>query len=346
MRTYQERISEAAPSRSSRVQAMATALAREESSLIIFVVVLVALFTALQPAFLTLNNMVNVVRQVTMLAVAAFGATYVIVSQGLDLSVGSVNALAGVVAALLARELGAPHGPWIGMVSGLLVGTVAGLVNGLIVTAAGISPIITTLGTMTIVRGFAYILTGGMSLYGVPPEFQWLGRGYLLGNLIPIPVAVMLLVFAICHLGLNKTFLGRYIYAIGGNEEAARLSGIPVGRIKVVVYVIGAATAALSGIILASRLGAGQAGAASGFELDVITAVILGGVSIAGGEGRIEGTLLGVLIIGILSNGLILLNVAPYYQLVIKGLALLSAVGLDRLRRHVAALSSRRPGGE
>jgi ribose transport system permease protein len=146
----------------------------------------------------------------------------------------------------------------------------------------------------------------------------------------------MVIVFVICYIGLNNTFLGRYVYAIGGNEEASRLSGISVRGIKIAVYIIGGLTAALSGVTLASRLGAGQAGAGTGFELDVITAVILGGVSITGGEGRIEGTLLGVFIIGILSNGLILLNVEPYYQLVIKGLALLFAVGLDRLRKRLA----------
>jgi ribose transport system permease protein len=314
-------------------------LAQEGSSLLIFLLLLIALFSLLQPAFLTVNNAINVIRQITILAIAAFGATYVIISQGLDLSVGAVNALSGVVAALVAREVGIPYGPWLGILAGVVVGIATGTLNGLIVTVIGIGPIITTLGTMTIARGLAYILTGGMSLYGVPSEFQWLGRGYILGQLIPIPVAVMFAIFCVCYIGLNNSFLGRYIYAIGGNEEAARLSGIPVRRIKTVVYIIGGATAALSGVILASRLGAGQAAASTGFELDVITAVILGGVSISGGQGRLEGTLLGVLIIGILSNGLILLNVEPYYQLVIKGLALLCAVGLDRLRKRVAVVS-------
>lgn len=312
-------------------------LARQESSLIAFLVVLIALFTMFQPSFLTMTNAINVIRQVTILAIAAFGATYVILSQGLDLSVGAVNALCGVVAALVARELGPALGPGLGILAGVLVGILVGIINGLIITVIGIGPIITTLGTMTIFRGLAFILTGGMSVYGVPSEFQSLGRGYVLEGLIPLPVVVMLLVFAVCYVGLNNSFLGRYIYAVGGNEEAARLSGIPVQRIKIIVYTIGGATAGLSGIILASRLGAGQAAAASGFELDVITAVILGGVSIAGGEGRLEGTLLGVLIIGILSNGLILLNVEPYYQLVVKGLALLVAVGLGRLRRQITA---------
>jgi ribose transport system permease protein len=310
-------------------------IAREESGLLIFLILLIILFTALQSSFLTMNNIVNVIRQVAILAIAAFGATYVILSQGLDLSVGSVSALAGVAAALVARELGPVYGPWTGYLIGMLVGIAAGLLNGLIITVIGINPIITTLGTMTVIRGLAFILTGGVSLYGVPPEFQWLGRSYLLGELIPVPVVLMIIIFGLGYIGLNNSFLGRYVYAIGGNEEAAHLSGIPVRAIKITVYVIGGLTAALSGITLASRLGAGQAGAGTGFELDVITAVILGGVSITGGEGRMEGTLLGVFIIGVLSNGLILLNVEPFYQLVIKGLALLVAVGLDRLRKRV-----------
>ncbi len=314
---------------------LASIFAREESSLFFFLVLIIILFGVLQPTFLSVNNAVNVIRQVVILAIAAFGATYVIMSKGLDLSVGSVSALAGVVAALVARELGPASGPWVGYVAGLIVGVLVGLINGLIITVVGINPIITTLGTMTIVRGAAYILTGGVSLYGVPTEFQWLGREYVLE--IPIPVIVMVIVFAICYVGLNRTYLGRYVYAIGGNEEAARLSGIPVRRIKNIVYIIGGATAALSGIILASRLGAGQAASGTGFELDVITAVILGGVSIDGGQGKLQGTLIGVLIIGILSNGLTLMNVEPFYQLVIKGAALLLAVGLDRLRKQIAA---------
>lgn len=313
-------------------------LAREESGLVVFLILLIVLFSALQPSFLTMNNIVNVIRQVAILAIAAFGATYVILSQGLDLSVGSVSALAGVVAALVARELGPVYGPGLGYLLGVGVGILAGLANGLIITGIGINPIITTLGTMTVIRGLAYILTGGVSLYGVPPEFQWLGRSYLLGELIPVPVVLMALIFILCYIGLNNTFLGRYVYAIGGNEEASHLSGISVRSIKVIVYIIGGATAALSGITLASRLGAGQAAAGTGFELDVITAVILGGVSITGGEGRIEGTLLGVFIIGILSNGLVLLNVEPFYQLVIKGMALLIAVGLDRLRKRITTV--------
>jgi ribose transport system permease protein len=307
---------------------------REESSLLLFLIVIIAFFSILEPSFLRLSNAINVIRQISILAITAFGMTYAIISRGFDLSVGAVSALAGVVASMVARELGA-SGPVISYFAGILVGIVVGMLNGLIITFLNISPLITTLGMMTIVRGMAYILTGGVSLYGVPSEFQWLGRGYLVENLLPYPVVVMVIVFILAYLGLNRTVLGRYVYSIGGNEEAARLSGINVRTVKVVIYTIVGLTAGLSGVVLASRLGAGQAASGTGFELDVITAVVLGGVSISGGEGRLEGTLLGVLIIGILANGLVLMNVEPYYQLVVKGFALLFAVGLDHLRKQI-----------
>jgi ribose transport system permease protein len=311
-------------------------LAGEQSSLLIFLLAVIIIFTILEPSFFQLGNAINVMRQISVLAICAFGMTFVIISQGLDLSVGAASALAGVVASLVARELGPVYGPAAGIVAGLVTGAAVGLVNGIIITLFGISPLITTLGTMTIVRGLAYILTGGVSLYGVPDTFQVLGRGYLIGNILPIPVAVMILVFILAYVALNFTSLGRYTYAIGGNEEAARLSGIRVGTIKRWIYVLVGLAAGLSGVVLASRLGAGQAASGTGFELDVITAVVLGGVSMSGGEGRLEGTLMGVLIIGILANGLILMDVQPYYQLVIKGMALLLAVGLDRLRKRAA----------
>lgn len=310
-------------------------MAREESSLLLFLIVVILVIGLLEPNFFKLTNGVNVIRQVSILAICAFGMTFAIVSAGLDLSVGAVLALSGVVASMVARDLGPTLGPAIGILAGLAIGVIVGLINGIIIARFNITPLITTLGTMTIVRGSAYILTGGVSLYGVPSEFQWLGRGYLIPNILPIPVVVMILVFIVAYILLNRTIFGRYVYSIGGNEEVARLSGIDVRANKLLIYSIVSFTAALSGVILASRLGAGQAAAGTGFELDVITAVVLGGVSISGGEGRLEGTLIGVLIIGVLANGLILLDVQPYYQLVVKGLALLFAVGLDRMRKQI-----------
>ncbi|MBP1692911.1 MAG: transporter permease [Chloroflexi bacterium] len=308
---------------------------REESSLLLFLIAVIVIFSLLEPSFLKVTNAVNVIRQVSILAISAFGMTFAIISGGFDLSVGAVSALAGVVGSMVARDLGPGLGIPIGYTAGLLVGVGVGMVNGAIISLLKISPLITTLGTMTIVRGLAYILTGGVSLYGVPEQFQWLGRGYLIQTYLPIPVVVMIMVFVICYILLNRTTFGRYVYAIGGNEEAARLSGVNVRSMKLGIYTLVGVTAALSGVVLAARLGAGQAASNTGFELDVITAVVLGGVSMSGGEGRLEGTLIGVLIIGILANGLIMMDVAPYYQLVVKGFALLFAVGLDILRKRI-----------
>lgn len=305
----------------------------EVFNLFVFLLIVVLFFSALEPSFLRVANAINVIRQISIMAVCAFGMTFAILSGGFDLSVGAVSALAGVIASLIARSMDPTSGTVLGYLGGLWIGIIIGCINGLVITKLNISPLITTLGMMTIVRGIAYIVTGGVSLYGVPSKFQWLGRGFLIPDVLPIPVVVMVLVFIFSLILLYKTTFGRYVYSVGGNEEAARLSGISTHNTKILVYIFVGFTAALSGIILASRLGAGQAASNTGFELDVITAVVLGGVSIAGGEGRLEGTLIGVLIIGVLANGLILMNVEPYYQLVIKGLALLFAVGLDRIRR-------------
>jgi ribose transport system permease protein len=308
---------------------------REESTLLLFLLAVILLFGLLEPSFFKFTNAINVIRQVSILAISAFGMTFAILSGGFDLSVGAVSALAGVVGSMVARDLGPGLGIPIGYSIGLLVGVGVGVINGFIISVIKISPLITTLATMTIARGFAYILTGGVSLYGVPDAFQWLGRGYLIKNVLPIPVVVMIIVFIITYVILNRTTFGRYVYAIGGNEEAARLSGVNVRMSKLKIYTLVGTAAALSGVVLAARLGAGQAASNTGFELDVITAVVLGGVSMSGGEGRLEGTLIGVLIIGILANGLILMDVAPYYQLVVKGFALLFAVGLDMLRKRI-----------
>jgi len=308
---------------------------REESTLLLFLLAVILLFGLLEPSFFKFTNAVNVIRQVSILAISAFGMTFAIISGGFDLSVGAVSALAGVVGSMVARDLGSTYGIPVGYLAGLMIGVGVGFINGFIISFIKISPLITTLATMTIARGLAYILTGGVSLYSVPDAFQWVGRGYLIKNILPMPVVVMIIVFFITYILLNRTTFGRYVFAIGGNEEAARLSGVNVRKNKMLIYTLVGTTAALSGIVLASRLGAGQAASNTGFELDVITAVVLGGVSMSGGEGRLEGTLIGVLIIGILANGLILMDVAPYYQLVVKGLALLFAVGLDMLRKRI-----------
>lgn len=309
-------------------------LKSDDMVLWVFIALLVVFFSFATEGFFTTGNALNVLRQMSVLAVAAFGATFVIISAGIDLSVGSVAALCGVVSAMAARVLLFPGGAEASWLLGLLLGALVGLINGLIVVNFHIPPIITTLGTMTIARGAAFVLTGGVSLTGVPASFQGIGRGDIIPGILSIPVTIMFVMFVLAWLLLNKTALGLWVTSIGGNEEAARLSGIPIKRIKTWVYIIGGATASIAGVSLSSRLGSGQAAGTQGLEMDVITAVVLGGASITGGEGTLQGTLAGVLIIALLGNGMILMNVDPFFQQIVKGLALLLAVGIDTMRKR------------
>lgn len=300
----------------------------------IFLLVLIALFGVTTQGFFTPNNALNVIRQMSILAIAAIGSSFVIFSGGIDLSIGSNAALSGVIAAMTARATVDTLPVELGWIVGVLVGAGVGLINGLIIVRFRISPIITTLGTLTIARGFALLLTGGVSLFGVPNSFQGLGRGFIIPGVLANPVAIMIILLIIGWLVLKRTSFGLYVYSIGGNEEAARLSGVPVNRVKLMVYLIGGATAGLAGVVLASRLGSGQAAGSQGLELDVITAIVLGGASIAGGSGSMIGTFAGVLIISILENGMTLANIDPFYQQIVKGAALLLAVGLEEFRKR------------
>ncbi len=299
-----------------------------------FLLVLIALFAVTTQGFFTPNNALNVIRQMSILAIAAFGSSFVIFSGGLDLSVGSNAALSGVVAAMVARDTGAFLPVEFSWLVGVFVGATVGIINGLIIVRFKISPIITTLGTLTIARGLALLLTGGVSLFGVPNSFQGLGRGFVVPGVLANPVAIMFILLIVGSLVLQRTSFGLYVYSVGGNEEAARLSGVPVNRVKLMVYLIGGATAGLAGVVLASRLGSGQAAGSQGLELDVITAIVLGGASISGGSGSMIGTFVGVLIISILENGMTLANIDPFYQQIVKGMALLLAVGLEEWRKR------------
>lgn len=299
-----------------------------------FLLILVALFAVTTQGFFTPNNALNVIRQMSILAIAAFGSSFIIFSGGLDLSIGSNAALSGVIAAMVARDTVAFLPVEISWMIGVAVGALVGILNGFIIIRFRISPIITTLGTLTIARGFALLLTGGVSLFGVPTSFQGLGRGFVIPGVVANPVAIMIVLLIAGWLLLKRTSFGLYVYSIGGNEEAARLSGVPVNRVKLLVYLIGGATAGLAGVVLASRLGSGQAASSQGLELDVITAIVLGGASISGGTGSIIGTFAGVLIISILENGMTLANIDPFYQQIVKGAALLLAVGLEEYRKR------------
>ncbi|MEX1031222.1 MAG: ABC transporter permease [Paenibacillaceae bacterium] len=309
----------------------------QRQQLILFVVLvgLVIFFSLTTSSFFTLNNVLNVARQISMMGIVAAGMTMVLLIGGIDLSIASTVALAGVVAGLLMNKAGVD--PWIAIVLGLTAAAVIGSVNGLIVTIVGIPSLITTLGMLTVVRGLAFIFTGGYPVFGFPNSVRFFGEGYLFG--IPVPVIIMILVFVAVWLLLYRTYIGRHIYALGGNYEATRLSGIKTKKLQLIVFTLSGFLSGIAGIVLMGRLNSGQPNAVQGFELDVITAVVLGGVSISGGQGKLVGVLFGVLIMGVLANGLILLNVGEFYQMVVKGMVLLIAVGIDRIygRHHTTA---------
>ena len=277
--------------------------------------------------FLTASNLSNIARQVSINAIIAVGMTCVILTGGIDLSVGPVMALSGTLTAGL-MVAGLPPGLAIG--AGLLVGVAFGIGNGLFVAYLHMPPIIVTLATMGIARGFGLMYTDGYPISGLPEWFGFFGRQSLLG--IQVPILIMLVTYLMAYVLLQHTRIGRYIYAIGGNEEAVRLSGVRAARFKLLVYGISGLTAAIAGLVLTSRLMSGQPNAGIGFELDAIAAVVLGGASIAGGRGVIVGTLLGAMLLGVLNNGLNMLGVSPYVQSVIKGAIILLAIFISRQR--------------
>lgn len=297
-------------------------------SLLIIYVAMALVFATLTPFFLTGKNFVNIGQTLAVVGIVAIGETLVLIGGGVDISVGSVAALAGVVASMLWDNGILPI--WGCVLVGLLSGAGVGLLNGLIVTRLRINPLITTLGMFSIIRGLAFVLTGGQMNQLNNEQFQFLGRGDLFG--IPFSLILMLVLYAFFIFVLRKTAFGRDLYAIGGNPMASRLAGIPVRRYLLIVYIICGFLAALGGTILASQLAAGTPQAATGLEFTVIAAVILGGTSLAGGKGTLIGSLIGVFILRTLDNGLILTNVSSYYQEVARGLVLLLAVGFDQIR--------------
>ncbi|KOP82494.1 ABC transporter permease [Cytobacillus solani] len=290
-------------------------------------VIITVILAIVSPSFLTMDNIFNVLRQVSINALIAFGMTFVILTGGIDLSVGSILALSSAVTAGL---LASGMDPILAILIGLLAGAVMGAINGFIITKGKVAPFIATLATMTIFRGLTLVYTEGRPITGLSDSqvFELMGRGYL--GWIPVPVIWMLISYCILYFILKKTTFGRKVYAIGGNEEASILSGIRVDKVKIWIYSITGTLSALAGIILTSRLNSAQPTAGASYELDAIAAVVLGGTSLSGGKGWIFGTLIGALIIGVLNNGLNLMNVSSFYQQVVKGGVILLAVLLDR----------------
>lgn len=296
---------------------------------LIGLIILFSLMSVTNEYFLTSSNLTSVLRQVSINAVIAVGMTCAILTGGIDLSVGTVMALSGTLMAGLMAHYGINM--YVAILCGLLVGAAFGAVNGFLAAYAKMPPIIVTLGAMIIAKGCALIYTGGNPVSGLDPNFAFFGRESIMG--VPVPIILMLSLYIVAYIVLNQTAFGRYVYALGGNEEAARLSGIRVKKIKVLVYTISGFTAAFAGLIFTARVMSGQPNAGTGFELDAIAAVVLGGASISGGRGVIIGTLIGALLLGVLSNGLNLLGISPFVQYIVKGGIIWGATFISSIRR-------------
>ena len=285
-----------------------------------------ALLSILSPFFLTSSNLLNVMEQTAINAVIAVGMTFVILSAGIDLSVGSIAALSGVV---LANRLQAGWPLALAILAGLLTGALCGLFSGLLITRGKLPPFIATLGMMSVCRGAALLFTDGRPISGFDESLRWLSTGRILG--VPVPVLLTILLYGVAIVLLNRTRFGRYVYAIGGNEEATRLSGVAVGFHKTLVYILSGVTAALASVLLTARLNSAQPIAGMMYELDAIAAVVIGGTSLTGGLGTLGGTLIGALTMGVLRNGLNLLGISSFLQQIVIGLVIIAAVLMDSL---------------
>jgi len=310
----------------------ATVINQFKDKAIWFVFVLLFIgFTFASPRFFSSDNLFIIFRQISMYGIAAVGMTFVILTGGIDLSVGSVITIVNVVAAYLMVESGLSIP--LAIILSLFLAVGIGLLNGFLVSAIRMPAIIATFATQTIVAGAAFMISGGIPIFGFDESFRFIGQGFI--GPIPIPVIIMICCFAAGSFILNKTYFGRFFYAIGGNEEAAKLSGIRVGYMKYLVYALSGFFAGLAGIVMLSRTNSAQPTAGLGYEFAVITCVVLGGVSVTGGLGKISNVVAGVAIIGILTNGMVLLNVSTFLQMIIKGIVLILAVGFDCLQnRH------------
>jgi ribose/xylose/arabinose/galactoside ABC-type transport system permease subunit len=284
-------------------------------------------FTVIAPQFLSVPNLINVALSIAITGILAVGMTVVILTGGIDLSVGSVTALAGVVAAMIA----ASGHVLLGCLTALMIGLVVGLFNGVMVAQFRVPPFVTTLAMLTICRGLAFIVTGGRSIGNLPASFGFLGRDRVVG--VPVPVLLMLAVFAVGWFLLRHTTFGRYVYAVGGNPEAAYLAGVNIKGITLLVYLLNGLLVGLAGLVLASRLGAGVPNAGLQYELDVIAAVVVGGTSLMGGRGSMIATFWGAVFIGILNNGLNLAGIDPYMQKIALGVVILLAVLADQINK-------------
>ncbi|CUS25754.1 Ribose xylose arabinose galactoside ABC-type transport system, permease component [Paucilactobacillus oligofermentans DSM 15707 = LMG 22743] len=296
---------------------------------LVALLVLVIFVSVLNSSFLNINNIMNLLQQISINALIAFGMQFVILTAGIDLSVGSILALSGAFMAQLIL-MGCP--PIFAFAIGMITGAIFGAVNGVLIAYGKAAPFIATLATSAIFRGATYVLTNGNPITGKTMNndfsFLFLGQGYLFG--VPFQVYVMVVLYALAYLLLHKTTFGRKTYAVGGNEKAAFVAGVNTKKITIWIYIIAGFLSSVAGMILTSQLSSAQPDAGTGYEMDAIAAVVLGGTSLAGGKGKMFGTLIGALIIGVLNNGMNLLGISSFYQQIVKGIVILIAVLLDR----------------
>jgi ribose/xylose/arabinose/galactoside ABC-type transport system permease subunit len=294
--------------------------------IILFVEILI--FALLSEQFFTLNNLMVVGRQVSFIGVAAVGGTMLMLTGGIDISTGAMLALSGTLCAMMTVNAGIPL--FAAILITIAVGIAGGFISGIGFTQFSITPLIGTLAMQSMLKGIAHIITGAAPIYGLSASYKMIAQGYI-GGVFPVPLLIMIIVFILGYWLLHHTYIGRYIYAVGGNAEAARLSGINIKAIYLLCFIASAACSALAGILMSARLGSGQPSIGADFPMDVITAIVLGGVSINGGSGKIGGVLVGVLIMGILGNGMIMIGMSEFWQWFIKGVVLFFAVAMSNL---------------
>ncbi len=309
-------------------------LRRQESGIAIPLIILMAVITVINPVFLTFENIIHVLRGTSFIFIICITMTLVLISAGLDLSVGSVLNLGGIIAGLAIIRLGLPV--WLSIVVGILTGTLVGFVNGLIITRFKIPSLIVTLGMMYFARGVVQVLTKGRPVYPLPDEFNIIGQGDIAE--IPFVVIVAVVLAVIAHIVLTQTAFGRAVYAVGGNTETARLSGIRVNRIRLIVYMFCSSAAALSGVLLTARLAVGQANYGVGYELRVIAACIIGGTSMFGGIGTVLGSALGAIFLEVVANGMVLTKISVFWQNIVIGAIIVIAVGIDQYKRQKSGM--------
>lgn len=299
----------------------------EKFATLIGLLLVILIFSILKPKFLDVNNIFNLLRQASINGLLALGMTFVVLTGGIDLSVGSILGASGIFTALVAQN---QEIPWfVAILAGLGVGLLLGTINGVVVSWLKVPAFVATLGMLSVARGITYLASNAQPVPGLSEGFLKIGGGSV--GIIPIPVIILAVVFLICSIILYWTKYGRYIYGVGGNAKAARVSGINVKKITCSAYMIAGVLAGLAGVVLTSRVSSGLAMAGQNYETDAIAAVVMGGTSLAGGKGRLWGTLIGVLIIAVLNNGLDMMAVSSYWQLIIKGIIIVAAVMMDSL---------------